>query len=75
MYGMQCCRSGMFTLDPDFCPSRISVAKTATEKRSGKKFVVLPFFVTTNISKLNIILFMNWKRQNFSQFTKKVPEI
>jgi hypothetical protein len=43
--------------DPDFCPSRIPDPKTATEERGEKKFVVLPFFVATNITTLKIIYF------------------
>jgi hypothetical protein len=35
--------------DPDFYPSRI---QQQNEKRRGKNFVVLPFFVATNIIKL-----------------------
>jgi hypothetical protein len=42
--------------DPDFCPSRIPNPKTATKERDEKKFVVLPFFVATKITKLQIIL-------------------
>jgi hypothetical protein len=48
--------------DPDFYPSRIpdlgSDPKTATKDRGGKKFFVKPFFVATNFTKLNIILFL-----------------
>jgi hypothetical protein len=51
--------------DPDFYPtripdlgSRIPDPKTATKERSGKKFVVIPFFVATNFTKLRIILFL-----------------
>jgi hypothetical protein len=39
--------------DPDFCTSRILDPKTATKETEEKKFVVLPFFVATNITKLN----------------------
>jgi hypothetical protein len=53
---LQCCRSGMFIPDPDFYPSRVTDQKTATKERGGKKFVVIPFFVDTNFTKLKIIL-------------------
>jgi hypothetical protein len=36
--------------------SRISDPKTATDERSEKKFVVIPFYVATNFTKLKIIL-------------------
>jgi hypothetical protein len=51
---MQCCRSGMFIPDSDFCPSRISDQKIATKEWGENKFVVLPvpFFVATKITKL-----------------------
>jgi hypothetical protein len=41
--------------DPDFYPSRIPDPKTATKRRGEKKLVVIPFFVATNFTKLNII--------------------
>ncbi len=61
---LQCCGSGMFIPDPDFYPSRIPDLvsripdpKTATKERGEKKLVVIPFFVATNFTKLQIILF------------------
>jgi hypothetical protein len=49
--------------DPDFYPSQISDLgsripdpKTATKERGEKKFVVIPFYVATNFTKLKIIL-------------------
>jgi hypothetical protein len=54
----------MFIPDPDFYPFRIPDPgfrtpdpKTATKERGEKKFVVKPFFVSTNFTKLKIILF------------------
>jgi hypothetical protein len=58
--------------DPDFYPSRIPDPgsripdlgsripdpKTATKDRGEKIFFVKPFFVATNFTKLNIILFL-----------------
>jgi hypothetical protein len=38
--------------DPDFYPSRIPDPKTGTKERGEKKFVVIPFFVATNFTKL-----------------------
>jgi hypothetical protein len=38
--------------------SRIPDPKTATKERGEKKFVVIPFLVVTNFTKLNIILFL-----------------
>jgi hypothetical protein len=38
--------------------SRIPDPKTATKKRGEKKFVIITFFVATNFTKLNIILFL-----------------
>jgi hypothetical protein len=43
----QCCGSGMFIPDP----------KISTKERGEKKLVVIPFFVSTNFTKLKIILF------------------
>jgi hypothetical protein len=42
----------MFIPVPDFCPFRIPDPKTATKERGEKKFVVKPFFVATNFTKL-----------------------
>jgi hypothetical protein len=44
--------------DPDFYPSRIPDPKTATKDRGDKNFLVKPFFVAKNFTKLNIILFL-----------------
>jgi hypothetical protein len=44
--------------DPDFYPSRIPDPKTAIKERGEKKFVVIPFFVAINFTKLKIILFL-----------------
>jgi hypothetical protein len=45
----------MFIADPG---SRIPDPKTTTKERDEKKFVVVPFFVATNFTKLKIILFL-----------------
>jgi hypothetical protein len=54
----------MFIPDPDFYPSRIPDLgsripdpKTATKERGEKKFVVIPLFVATKFTKLEIIQF------------------
>jgi hypothetical protein len=56
--------------DPDFCPSRIQI--TATKERGEKEFVVLPFFVVSIITKLSIILFLNWLRKKFGPVHKEL---
>jgi hypothetical protein len=48
----QCCGSGMFTPDPDFYPSRIPDPKTATKERGEKKFFVIPFYLASNVTKI-----------------------
>jgi hypothetical protein len=47
--------------DPDFIHpgSRISDPKTATTEKGGK-VVFQSFFVATDITKLKLILFLNW---------------
>jgi hypothetical protein len=47
---------GSWIPDPDGYPSRIPDPKTATKERGEKKFDVIPFYVTTNFTKLYIIL-------------------
>jgi hypothetical protein len=42
----------MFIPDPDFYLSRIPDPKTATKERDEKKFVVKPYYVATNFTKL-----------------------
>ncbi len=37
-----------------------------------KKCIVLPFFVAINITKLKIILFLNWSRKNKGQLQRMV---
>ncbi len=68
----QCGGSGMFIPDPGswFLPipdpgsripdpgSRIPDPKTVTKERGEKKFVIILFFVVTNFTKLNIMLFL-----------------
>jgi hypothetical protein len=58
----QCCGSGMFISDTDFYPSLIpDLGSNNSKKREWrKKFVVLPFFVATNVTKFKIMLFLNW---------------
>jgi hypothetical protein len=40
--------------------SRIPDPKTATKESGDRKKLVVNFFVATNITKLKIILFLNW---------------
>jgi hypothetical protein len=56
--------------DPDFYPSRIPDPKTATEEGGEKKFVIKLFFVFTNFTKMNIILFFNAEEKNLGQCSK-----
>ncbi len=73
--------------DPDFYPSRISDPgsrisdlgsripdpKTATKERGGKKFVVIIFYVATNFTKLQIILFLKfWRKELYNFLPKKL---
>jgi hypothetical protein len=58
---------------PDFCPSWIPDPKTGTKKKGEKKFVVLPFFLATNITKLKIILVLNRRRKNFRK--NPIPDL
>ncbi len=62
----QCCGSWMFIPDPDFCPSGSRI-----EKQQQKRRVKKIFFVTTNITNLKIILFLNWCKKNLGRFTKE----
>jgi hypothetical protein len=48
---------GLFIPDPDFYPSRI---QNQQQERGEKKFVVIPFYVATNFTKLKIILVFKW---------------
>jgi hypothetical protein len=60
----------MFIPDPDLCLSRISDTKTAT-KEKGKKCVVLPFFIPTNIPKIiNYFSFEQVTKKIWGKFTK-----
>jgi hypothetical protein len=40
--------------------SLISDPKTATKERGEKKFDVIPFYATSNFSKLKIVLILKW---------------
>ncbi len=50
--------------------SRIPEPKTATKDRSEKKFLVIPFYVATNFTKMKIILVLKCWRKNLSQFKR-----
>jgi hypothetical protein len=73
----------MFIPDPDFYPSRISDPRSRIldlgsriqpqqQKKRAKNLLSygLTFTVATNITKLKIIVFLNWKRKNVSQLKK-----
>ncbi len=74
---LQCCGSGMFIPDPGswFLPipdpgSRIPDPKTATKMRGGNRFVVKPFFVAKNFTKLKLFYFLNAEEKNLGWFSK-----
>ncbi len=50
--------------DPDFYPSKIQDPKTATKERGEKKFVVITFYVATNLK------FWSAEKKNLGQFSK-----
>jgi hypothetical protein len=63
--------------DPDFYLSRIPDLgswipdpKTATKERGEEKFVIKLFFVVTNFTKLNIILFLKCWRKIWANFQR-----
>jgi hypothetical protein len=66
----------MFIPDPDFYPSRIPdpgsrIQKQQQKREVKKKFVVIPFYVVTNFTKLNIILVFKKKIwANFQRIIK-----
>ncbi len=82
----QCGGSGMFIPDPGswFLPipdpgsripnlgSRISDPKTVTKERGEKKFVIILYFVFTNFTKLNIMLFLKCQRKKFEPIFKEL---
>jgi hypothetical protein len=69
----QFCGSVMYIPDRDFYASlipdfgsRIPDPKTATKERGEKNLLsYFFFFLATNITKLKIILFLNWRRKKF----------
>ncbi len=68
----------MFIPDPGswFLPipdpgSRIPEPKTASKERGEKIFVVIPFIVATNFTKLKIILFLKCWRKNLGTIFKE----
>jgi hypothetical protein len=52
--------------------SQIPDPKTATKEKSEKKFVVIPFFVATNFTRLKIIMFLNCCRKKFGPTFKEL---
>jgi hypothetical protein len=65
----QCCVPGCLSSIPD-PGSRNPDSKTATKERGEKKFVVKPFFVATNFTKLKIILFLMLKKKIWASFQR-----
>ena len=77
----QCCRSGMFIPDPDFCPSRIPNlgsqipdprSKNSNKREGWKKFCCPTFFCSQKKHKIeNYINFeLVVKKKTLGQFTK-----
>jgi hypothetical protein len=69
----------MFIPDPNYYPSLISDPgshpgsriQKQQQKRGRKKIVAIPFFVTTNFTKLKIILFLNAEeKKNLAQLLR-----
>jgi hypothetical protein len=54
-------------------PGCLSIPDTKKEK--GKNIIVLPFFVATNITKLKLILSLNWKRKIFWPILQIIIEL
>jgi hypothetical protein len=68
--------------DLDFYPSRIPdlgswipAPKTATKERGEKKFFVIPFYVATNFTNLNIILVLKCWRKKFLANFQRIIEL
>ncbi len=55
--------------------SRIPDPKTVTKERGGKKFVIILFFVVTNLTKLNIMLFLKCVRKKFVPIFKELLKL
>ncbi len=65
----QCCGSGMFIPNPDFYPSRIPDQKLQQKRGVKKNLLPYLFFVVTNFTKLNIILFLKcWRKKICTNF-------
>ncbi len=59
----------MFIPDPGSWFLPIPDPRTATKKRGEKKLVVIPFYLATNFTKLNIILVLkSWRKKCWSIF-------
>jgi hypothetical protein len=69
------CLSRILIFYPSRIPdtgSRIPDPKTATKERGEKKFVVIPFYVATNFTKLNIIFVLKCRRKKFGPIFKEL---
>ncbi len=58
--------------DPDFYPSWIPDlgSKNSNKREEWKKFVVIPFFVAINFTKLCVILFWNGEEKSLTNFQR-----
>jgi hypothetical protein len=59
---MQCCGSGMFIPDPDFIHTASRIQQQQ-QKRRGKNLFVQHFFVATNITNKNYLIFEMVKKK------------
>jgi hypothetical protein len=72
---IQCCGSGMFIPDPDFCPSLIPDLWSRIHKNSKRRYewkinLLFYLFCSHNITKFKIILVLNWWRKKFGRIYK-----
>jgi hypothetical protein len=60
----------MFIPDPDFYPSRIPDPKTAMKDIGGKKLVVIPFFLSHKLHKIELFYFLNVEEKIWANFQR-----
>ncbi len=65
----------VFIPDLGFCPSRIQKQQQKSEREGWKRFVVIPFFETTNITQLKLILFLSRWRKNGPIYCQRIIEL
>jgi hypothetical protein len=62
----------MFIPDPGSCFLPIPDPKIETKERGEKNVVVIPFFVATNFTKFQIVLFFYAEEINLELFTQQI---